>query len=187
MIHRLQGMAYTAKTTESVPAYPLSGDGLSIEASALPEALVWGRIESYIAWRWAQRDVTWIVEGPGHWPMPLTPAAITTVEIWDGTTNAWIVDATALEPSPFGTRFLKRGPYRVTGTAGDDTAPPAIVLEAYRRLAEYFVADPGTAGADREDVNIGGISQNIRRDPAWLGSALQNSGAADLLRRFRRA
>lgn len=182
----IQGTAYTSKTTESVPAYPLSGDGLSGEASAPDEALVWGRIESYIAWRWVTRDVEWIVQGPGRWAAPLTPHTIASIEIWDDTTKDWIIDATALEPSPFGLRFLKHGLYRVTGTAGDDSAPPAIVTEAYRRLAEYFTADAGTAGADREDINIGGLSQQIRRDPAWLGAALQNSGAADLLRRYRR-
>jgi hypothetical protein len=65
----------------------------------------------------------------------------------------------------------------------------ALVNEAFRRLAEYVAGKPGRyAGASFESVNIGeAISESVRRDPAWMAMALQNSGAGDLLRSFRRA
>ena len=33
--------------------------------------MVWQRIESYVAYRWTPRAVTWIVEGCGEWYPPL--------------------------------------------------------------------------------------------------------------------
>ena len=44
---------------------------LSTAAAALDADMIWQRIEAYIAHRWTERDVTWIVEGPGEWHPPL--------------------------------------------------------------------------------------------------------------------
>ncbi len=149
--------------------------------------IAWQRVESYIAYRYTSRTVTWIVEGPGEWNPPLNPATISTVEIWNGT--GW--DDCTPDASPLGGYVLTGcGPYKFSGTVGGGSpAPtvPAIVWEAVKRLAAYLAAKPGTPGASSESLSAGSISIGSRRSESWMAMALQNSGAADLLRRYRRA
>lgn len=181
-------MAVTIKQTETTPeAYPEAPEGLSAAATAILPA-VWRRIEIYIAYRTTVRDVTWIVEGCGEWVPPLTPASIATVEVWQG--DAW--QEADPRPSPLGGYALPgHGPYRFTGTAGDDDADvPPDILEAVRRLAEYMAVavdreHPGARTVSMATADVGSLS--IERSPAWMAQALVNSGAADLLRRYRRA
>ncbi len=92
-----------------------------------------------------------------------------------------------MSPSPLGGYCLPgTGPYRFTGTAGEDDADvPAIVQEAYRRLAEYF-AEP-IAGIGVHSEAVPDIATIEYGSPTWRAQALQQSGAADLLRTFRRA
>lgn len=176
-------MAVTIRQDEAMPAsYPAAPQGLSAAAAAIEEA-VWQRIEAYVAYRWSERAVTWIVEGCGEWLPPLTPATITTVEIWRS--EAW--EAVTLNPSPFG-YCLPGGTYRFTGTVGVDEADvPGAVLEAFRRLAEYMAAKPGKAGVMSESISAGSISISSRRATDWIAQAMSNSGAGDLLRPYRRA
>lgn len=179
-------MTTTLRQSEAVPAsYPDAPDGLSTAAAALNADFIWHRIESYIAYRWTEREVVWTAEGIGWWTPSLSPASITTVEIWRN--DAW--ETVTLSPAPLGGYCLPGcGPYRFTATVGDpDIDVPAAVLEAFRRLAEYMATKAETPGASSEAVTIGEISTNIRRSASWMASALQNSGAADLLRPYRRA
>jgi hypothetical protein len=175
-------MAVTIKQVESAPeAWPDAPAGLSTAATALNPDFIWQRIEAYTASRYTARDVTWIVEGPGGWQPPLTPATISTVEIWQD--DAWA--AVTVAASPLGGYCLPGcGPYRFTASVGDGDVP-ANVNEAFRRLAEYMAAKPGKAGARQESVAAGSITISSTRDPAWLANAMQNSGAADLLRGLR--
>lgn len=177
-------MAVTIKQTEGQPAsYPAAPAGLSTAAAALDPAMIWQRIEAYIAHRWSVRDVTWIVEGSGEWTAPLAPATIATVEVWQD--DQW--QAIDPRPSAFGGYVLDGcGPYRFTGTADGGTLP-AAVSEAFRRLAEYMAAKPGKAGATSESVAAGSITLTHRRSASWIAEAMQNSGAGDLLRPYRRA
>jgi hypothetical protein len=177
--------ATTIRQTEAAPeAYPDAPEGLSTAAAALSSDMLWQRLEAYIAWRWTERAVTWIVDGCGDWRPPLTPATIATVEIWSG--DAWAT--VTLSPSPLGGYCLTGGMYRFTGTAGNDAADvPAAVLEAFRRLAEYMAANAGTAGAASQTVNIPDVeTREITRSPSWMARAIANSGAGDLLRQYRR-
>lgn len=179
-------MAQTIRQTEGAPeAYPAAPDGLSAAAAALEADFIWQRIEAYTAWRWSERAVEWIVEGPGQWEPPLTPATIATAGTWRN--EAW--ETLTVPVSPYGGYMLSgSGPYRFTGTAGDDDADvPAAVLEAFRRLAEYMAAKPGKPGATREGVSAGSISLSYSRSASWMAQAMQNSGAGDLLRQYRRA
>lgn len=178
-------MTTTIKQIEYTPLnYPAPPEGLSTAAAALSPAVVWGRIEQYTAYRFTERDVEWIVSGPGHWHPPLTPTTIATVEYWSSA-DEW--ESADLSPSPYGGYWLPcTGPYRFTGTVGGGTVP-AAVSEAYRRLAEYMAARPGKAGATSETITAGSVSVGYRRDAAWLAQAMQASGAADLLRTYRRA
>jgi hypothetical protein len=177
-------MATLIKQIEAIPtAYPAVG-GLSAAAMALDRAMIWQRIESYVAHRYAERTVVWIVEGPGEFVPPLTPATVSRVEVWSGA-DEW--ETTTLDASPLGGYYLKcTGPYRFTATVGASAGIPASVNQAYRRLAEYMAAKPGKAGATSERITAGSINIEHSRDEAWMAAALQNSGAADLLRPYRR-
>ena len=164
---------------------PASVPDLSLTdpAQAALEGAVWGRLEQYLAHRWTPRTVTWIVEGPGDWTPDLAPVVeITAVEAWQP--FAW--ETTALDPSPLGGFILPgEGPYRVTATVGGGDLPAAVQAAA-ERLVAYLASDPGKPGAAREAVDLGELRHEIERNPAFMARALQNSGAADLLRPWRR-
>ena len=95
-----------------------------------------------------------------------------------------------VDPAPTGYWLPASGPYRFSGVVGDvspfDEAPP-LVQEAYRRLAEYFVTHIETPGARSETTTIGSLTVPQTRSSSWMAEALHNSGAADLLRSYRRA
>jgi hypothetical protein len=171
------------KQIEALPdSYPTTA---TYPGSALFNDVAWARIESYIAYRYTSRAVEWIVEGPGEWNPPLKPATVSAVEIWNGT--GW--DDCTPDASPLGGYVLTGcGPYKFTGTVGGGSpAPtvPEIVWTAVKRLAAYFSANPGTAGARSERLDAGSISIATTRSESWMAMALQNSGAADLLRGYR--
>ena len=181
-------MVATLRQAEGTPAtWPDAPAGLSTAAAALPAAMVWSRIEGWIAYRYAERTIQWVAEGPGEWVPPLAPATIDTVEAWNG--EAW--EALTLGASPLGGYELPGcGPYRFTGTVGVDGADiPAAVSEAYTRLAEYMAAeeDGVPAGARTYSESVPDLaSRSFERSPAWAAMAMQYSGAADLLRGLRR-
>lgn len=118
-------MAVTLKQIEAIPAnYPAAPAGLSVAAAALEPAMIWQRIESYIAHRWTARAVIWTVEGPGDWEAPLTPAILGLVEVWTGT--AWA--AVTLTASPLGGYALPaEGPYRISASVGVGIAPKSPI------------------------------------------------------------
>ncbi|MCB1489029.1 MAG: hypothetical protein KDJ88_16435 [Bauldia sp.] len=177
--------ATTIRQDENLPeAYPDAPDTLTAAAAALDPDFIWQRIESYIAHRWTARAVGWKVEGSGEWEPPLTPATIVSTMYWRG--DDW--DEATLSPGPFGGLILPGcGPYSIVATVGDtENDPPAAVLEAFRRLAEYMAAKAGKPGARSERIQAGSISLSHTRDEAWMARAIQNSGAADLLRPYRR-
>ncbi|WLA36175.1 hypothetical protein QNJ95_24345 [Bradyrhizobium elkanii] len=172
-------MTTTLEQVEALPAaYP-------VLRPAVPDA-VWARLESYVSWRWTPRSVVWTVEGPGLWRAPLAPATISATEKWDDVAKAFA--AVTLDASPFdGYTLSGCGPFRFTATVGDGVTVPAVVAEAAQRLASYMAANPGTPGAATERTDVPGVlSTEVTRLPSWMARALQNSGAADLLRQYRR-
>jgi hypothetical protein len=182
----IYGRVQTLKQTEGVPAtYPSWTD--TSPTLANPDPKIWQRIESYIAWRWTARSIIWVVEGPGEWAPPLAPATITLVEWWSSD-NVWTAPTPQLDPGPLGGYVLPcTGPYRFTGTINAGTVP-VVVRDAYFRLANYVSQNPGKPGASVESLTLGAeLMQRIERDPAHIAKAMQNSGAADLLRAYRRA
>lgn len=170
------------KRDESTPAaYPTDPAGLT------NASLAWARVEAYTAFRWSERACIWIVTGPGAWRPDLEPFAITTVEKFvDG---AWV--EVTLDAEWNGGIYLEGDlTYRITGTAGADAGDvPAEVQEALTRLDGYLAADQTRGrGTSSYSVSISdAISEEVRRSPTWMAKALQNSGAADLLRKYRRA
>jgi hypothetical protein len=174
---------------ESRPAtYPAKPSGLSAAANAYSAAFIWHTLERRIAWRWAAREVVVVLEGgPGPFDPPLRPAQIDLAEAWNG--DEW--EAVTLAPTPRGGVHLSsRAPYRITMTAGDTDAPPDLMLEAYRRLAEYLGEvenEPIPAGAESYSIDLGGVKESTRLDPWRRARALDMSGAGDLLRVYRKA
>lgn len=169
-------------------AYPETPTGLSEAAAALDPVALWQRIEVWVHHRWSPRTVHFTVGGPGPYTPTLSPATIDSTTIWNGTA----FEAVTLETTPFDGVYLpERAIYRISCTVGADEAP-AAAQEAFRRLAEY-VADGSTgeglpSGVSSFSEDVPGVhSTNWDRSPAWIAKAMQNSGAADLLRAYRRA
>ena len=168
---------------ESVPAtYPVPPPGLSSAASDLDHQAIWERIEGYVSYRWSERQVVWIFRGPGWFIPPLKPAVVDTAEVW--TPNGW--ETATLIEAPVG-YAAEEETYRITATVGSTEDPPSAVLEAYRRYAEYLADQAVEMGRVATSANrsIGDLSQSGERPATWHARALQYSGAADLLRRFR--
>lgn len=177
-------MTATIKQLESLPEnYPAVPH--PAVANSLDRSMIWQRLEAYIGYRWSERAVTWIAEGPGEWEPPLSPAVIETFEVWSRA-GEW--ESTTLTASPCGGYYLPAtGPYRFTGIVGDDDSDiPATIMQAYALLAEYMAQKAAKAGASSESVAAGSITLSHRRSASWMAEAMQNSGAADLLRPYRR-
>ena len=179
-------MAATLRQVEGIPAaWPATPTGLTTEAGALDVGMIWQRLEAWIAYRWSSRSVVWTVEGAGEWVAPLAPATITTVEVWQA--DAWA--AVTLTPGPLGGYVLDGATYRFTGTVGSGTVP-AGGNEAFLRLAEYMAGGRDysdmAAGVSSAEIDLGLLRSKVDRSPTWLARAMLNSGAADLLRPYRR-
>jgi hypothetical protein len=167
-------MVEVLSETEGEPSsYPVLPGSFTVSLSA-----VWKRLEGWIAHRWNERTVEWVVQGAGVWRPRLQPATIDTSEVWDG--SAW--QTVTLDPAPLGYELDERT-YRVTATVGSTDAPPEIVQEAGKRLAEYLDqagndAVPGVSSATDGDYSFA-------RPSGWAARAMHYSGAADLLRAYR--
>lgn len=170
-------MTEIRKISEATPsAYP-AVSGVTGEALAV----AWQRVEAWIAHRFAARSVTIEAEGPGPLRWPLTPVVVVlSVEAWS---EGW---QPAEPPEGPEGLVLGTGRHRIVATIGAGPVPAAVV-EAMRRLAEYNATVDPLPGASSYAVNVGQVSENWRRSATWRARALEMSGAADLLRPFRRA
>lgn len=176
-------MAVILKESESNPvSYPVIMD-VSERALMLDHVALWQRIEAYCRVRWTSRQVIWTIEGGGEWEAPLTPASVSLVEVWES--GSWVECTPAA--SPWGGYDLPGdGPFRITADVGGG-AVPAAVSEAFRRFAEYLADATDRAGASSYSINMSGaIEERYERNPAWVARAMDLSGAADLLRAWKR-
>lgn len=168
-------------------AYPDRPTGLSSVAAEIAPAVIWGRLESWISTRWSERAVSFTVEGEGCWSSPIGPFALTDAREWDAASESYV--PTTLAKSPTGFR-LEANVYQIEGTAGFTTTPPDRVLEAYRRYAEFCaeaIRDPKRVGTSAHTLDLdGAISRSTSQPSSWLTRGLHLSGAADLLRPWRR-
>lgn len=168
--------------SEAVPAnHPGIPTGLSHAALSMSPSSIWARIEAYTCTRYTARAVAWTIEGRAgdEFTPPLGPLVSYSAERW------WDAEWTAVDllPGPLGLCLPSDGTFRITGQIGAGPVP-APVMEAFRRLAEYSAeigspADGFTAAEDGE--------ASFERAATWAARAIQNSGAADLLRPYRRA
>jgi hypothetical protein len=157
------------------------------DASVRFARLAWQRIEGYTAFRWCARSCVFVIEGTGEWNSPLKPFTATNYELWAD--SAWV--AASFAPSPLGGVVLDGAEmFRVTGQLGS-TTPPAQVIAAVRRLAEFLEGADNVSASERcvtrQSVSFSGLSFELERPANWMGKAMQQSGAADLLRPYRRA
>lgn len=192
-------MPSTLSIEEGVPedGYPVIAVGNGPQTAKIVET-AWQRVESWIAHRWGERPVTFIVEGPGEWVPPLRPFTPDTIEAWID--NAWV--SAVVAPSPLGGFCLDRvGPFRFIGDLGSIDEPPRAVKEAVFRLAEYYNAIDGVPASERplskikateaysDDDGVTTVLRDVEREqanPNWIARAMQMSGAADLLRPWRK-
>lgn len=172
--------------SEAIPAeYPHVSAWNSTPKDRLNAAAIWGRIEAYTSHRFTPRAVSWTIRGcaGSEWSPPLAPLVAHSTERW------WDAGWTAVDLllSPLGFCLPSDGTFRVTGQVGAGPLPDPVA-EAYRRLANYLADTDDRAGASSYSVGMGGeIEEQYNRNPAWASRAMQNSGAADLLRPYRRA
>jgi len=178
------------------PQVDPSDDGPTIPATAEEDEpefrkytrAAWQRVQGWIAYRWTVRACVFMVEGPGDWIAPLQPFTATTKEQWID--NAWA--SVTLAPTALGGfAFDAVGPYRITGNLGTANPPPEVVRQAVYRLAQYFQAADAVSVGERTTssykMDLGGsLSVQHDRNPNWMARALQQSGAADLLRPWRK-
>ena len=172
-------MAVTVRQIEGAVAAPLTHEGLSAETLAA----LWHRLEQFVAHRWVSRTVTWTVEGEGCWTPPLAPVtSITSAEVWER--GAW--SPLTLTEGPYGYEFDGDGPYRIVARVGASPVP-APVAEAFARLCAHASAEDRMPGASSFREQLGPSEIEVQRRPDWQGRILHTSGAADLLRPYRRA
>lgn len=164
---------------ETVVAYPTTPSGLSVAAAAIPPAVIWDRLYSYIAYRWGETHVSWRVQGCGEFRPRITPAVVHDVFYWSN--SGWTL--TTLKAGPLGVELSADNIWKIDATAGGEVmAVPAAVARAYVLLAEYMAsAQKNPAGV--ASLTSGQLSLRFTRDHA--ARALQQSGAADLLRPYR--
>ena len=178
-------MAELLQETEATPAsYPSTPSGLSTAAAALDAEMIWERIEAYTRTRYTAREVVWTIEGveDEDWTPPLSPVSSQTAEKW--VDDAW--SSVTLSDGPVGLCLPSDGIFRITAQVGTGT-PPKAVSEAFRRLAEFMAESDDRPGVSQYSVNMGGaIQESYSRSASHAARALQNSGAADLLRPYRR-
>ena len=170
--------------TEAPPAsYPAVPSGLSTAAAALDSGAIWQRIEAYCAHRWTPREVVWklYADGEAEWKPPLSPVVSREAHYWG---DQW--EALTVSDGPLGICLPFSGTYQITAQVGAGPVP-AAVSEAFRRLAEYCADTDERSGASEYSLDLGPIKEGFERSPTWLARALSLSGAADLLRPYRRA
>lgn len=185
----------TTRQIEAVPATYPTITGLIGAVPGDDLAWVWQRIEGYIAHRYTERDVIWTVEGGGDWTPPLAPAVVAVAHRWDGV--EWVT--TSLTAGPYGYVLPDDGPYSITATVGGGDVP-AAVMKAAARLANYLTVrinkdDPqlwattskGQGSTVQDGTGIINTEDSWTRPKDWTANAMQLSGAADLLRPYRKA
>ncbi|MDQ2067081.1 hypothetical protein Q9295_11895 [Xinfangfangia sp. CPCC 101601] len=141
---------------------------------SIPE-VIWSILENYVATRWSTAEVEFVVHSPcrNGWRPPYYPWVVQSV------------DGDPAEVNEFGEVTLEPGRHKVVCQIGGQVVT-AGVQEAYRRLSAYYSDPDNQKGYSRYSVNLGGeISESWSRGRNT--SAVGNSGAAELLRKYRKA
>ena len=158
---------YIETETEISITYPPAPSGVT---GTVPE-VIWSKLENYCACRWSTAEIEFVVcpHGVLAWRPPYYPYTIDTV------------NGDPAEVNEFGEVTLSERSIVVCTIGGQ--AVTAGVEEAYKRFADYYAAEPMN-GVSRYSIDVGDISESWSRRRDW--GALGNSGAAELLRKYRK-
>ena len=159
--------------TEISVTYPAAPAGAP---AGIANEVVWDRLEAFCNFRWSETVMEFVVNPPCEieWQPPYVPFVIDTVA------------GEAASPDDFGAVTLSEKS-KVRATIGGVT-PSETVNAAYLRLAEYMAAeDDAPGGVSRYSIDVGDIAESWSCKPDHMGKAIHNSGAADLLRKFKKA
>ena len=164
---------YIERETEISVTYPAAPAGAP---AGIANEVIWDRLEAFCNYRWSETVVEFVVNPPCEieWQPPYEPFTVD------------LVNGEAASPDDFeAVTLTERCKVRCTIGGAD---PSETVMAAYLRLAEYMAAtDDAPNGASRYSIDIGDISESWSRKADHMGRAIHNSGAADLLRKFRKA
>ncbi|WP_417429536.1 hypothetical protein [Kiloniella sp.] len=170
---------------EETPAtYPDLPPGITPLPASLDEVVIWERIEAYTRMRYTERAVVWVIETETNerWTPPLFPIVSFDAEIWQG--GEW--NPITIKNGPVGLSLPHDGIFKITAQVGAGD-PPKAVHEAFKRLYEYMNESSDMVGVSSYSVNMGGaIQESYQRSAAHAARSIQLSGAADLLRPYKR-
>jgi len=173
-------LKWSEDTPATAPAVPT---GLSPAAAALDPLAVWSRLELWSGHRWEVRDFEAVIEGPGEWSAPVAPVTYAAADVW--AVDTWAVSE--LRPGPLGLVFAC-GTFRISGTVGDGQPADPDALEAYRRYAEFLAETGKRPGYQSWNFSLdGAMSISWRRERNAMAKGIYGSGAADMLRKYRKA
>ncbi|MBE9636550.1 hypothetical protein [Salipiger mangrovisoli] len=158
---------YIESETEVSITFPAAPSGVT---GTVPE-VIWSKLEGYTTCRWSTAVIDYVVNPPCEvlWKPYNFPATIDTVNGEAATVNEF-GEVTISE------RCIVRC------TIGGQPVTDGVE-EAYKRLADYY-AGTSLTGVSRYSIDVGDISESWSRR-VDLG-ALGNSGAAELLKKYRK-
>lgn len=151
--------------------YPVAPAGAN---TAVPPDVVWNQLEASVSARWStsQIQLDLCADHPCHYRLPYYPIS-----------NP-LIDGAAATVNEFGEVFIPLGRHMLRADLGG-LPVTSDVEESYIRLARYLADTGNLNGYSRYSVNLGGeIAESWTRriDKGALG----NSGAADLLKPYRK-
>jgi hypothetical protein len=185
----VQVLRFEESPPDTLPTLTEYEGGGATVGTIQPEPYLWERIEAYTARRWSVRQCVWTIQGPGDWRPHLLPAENFVVSYFDDATKTWT--AATAEETALGFYLPKTATYKITADVGANAGEaPAVVVQAYQRLSAYSAEryqDQAPVGSSGYTLKLGdGLDEQVTRSPNWLARAMQHSGAADLLRSYRR-
>jgi len=174
---------------DSYPEVPLTA--LAAPDFGPPAAWVWARIEAYCSWRWTPRVARLEVYNHSGWiRMPVRPFRVTKLEICNSSGQFWEWTELDISCAPQrGWNIYAPGLNTcIRGIAGENNPAPGAVIHAAVRLHTYLAHQPESfpLWATSKSHAQGDSNDGFQRPANYIAKAMQHSGAADLLRTYRR-
>lgn len=206
VIYETELVLYEELPPSAYPEVPRSAL-LMDDATGIPD-WIWERIEAYCNWRWTPREAQIEIDGSGWISLPVRPLRVTKLEYFDEMVSYRSSETSWTEFTPASAARQRGGkiysPFshcRITGIVGENNPAPPAVIQAAVRLHAYLGHTPEsfpmwatgrTHTAENTTESEGSSStsnrnESFQRPANYIAKAMQNSGAADLLRPYRRA